>query len=348
MRNFNEEILAYKLIIKKRLSFLLISFILCILFFIIDISTGPAQLDLIVVCKALLSKIFDIDIQKIHVNIVYNLRLPMALMAVVVGAALGLGGALMQTILNNPLASPYTLGLSAAAGFGASLMIAFNVSIISSFFSIPLGAFLASLLSSSVLFMFAKNNNYNTQSLVLVGIALLFLFQSFLSLVQYLSSPEVSQQILFWLFGSLSKATYLNILIVFAVTMFVYLFLLKDNWALSVFRLGEKNAKVLGVNLVYLRIKVLFCVCLVSSVAISFVGVIGFIGLVAPHIARIIIGEDQRFFLPASMIIGALFLSLASSVSKIIVPGALFPIGIVTSFIGVPFFFFIILRNKNA
>lgn len=348
MRNFNREILSYKAIVYKRLGFLLISFLLALVFFILDISTGPAQLDLIIVCKALLSKALDIDIQKNFVNIVYNLRLPMALMALVVGASLGLGGALMQTILNNSLASPYTLGLSAAAGFGASLVIAFNISFISSFISIPLGAFCASLLSSAILFMFAKNNKYNTQSLVLVGIALLFLFQSFLSLVQFLSSPEVSQQILFWLFGSLQKANYINILIVFLVTLFCYLILLKDNWALSVFRLGEKNAKVLGVNLVYLRIKVLLCVSFVSSVAISFVGVIGFIGLVAPHIARLIIGEDQRFFLPASMIIGALFLSLASSVSKLIIPGSLFPIGIVTSFIGVPFFFFIILRNKNA
>lgn len=348
MKISNEEIKNYKILIKKRLRFLLISFILCFLFFIIDIATGPAQLDLLVVCKALLSKIISTDVSKTSINIIYNLRLPTALMAIVVGAALGLGGALMQTILNNSLASPYTLGLSAAAGFGASLMIAFNISIISSFFSIPLGAFLASLLSSCVLFMFAKNNHYNTHSLVLVGIALLFLFQSLLSLVQFLSSPEVSQQILFWLFGSLTKATYLSVLIVFLTTLFVYLILLKDNWALSVFRLGEKNAKVLGVNLIYLRIKVLFCVCLVSSVAISFVGVIGFIGLVAPHIARLIIGEDQRFFIPASMITGALFLSLASSVSKLIIPGGLFPIGIVTSFIGVPFFFFIILRNKNA
>ena len=344
MKDFDKELVAYKGLIKKRLIFIAIFAFISFGFFIFDIATGPAQLDLAVVIKSLASKIFDFDMPKSSINIVYNIRLPMALMALVVGAALGLSGALMQTILNNHLASPYTLGLSAAAGFGASIVIAFDIGF--AFASVPLGAFCTSFLSSLVLFLFAKR--YHTETLVLVGIAILFLFQSLLSLVQFLVSPETSQQILFWLFGSLTKANYTNISVVFVLTMGAYFWLLKDNWALSVFKMGEKNARVLGVNLKALRIKVLFCVCLVSSAAVSFVGVIGFIGLAAPHVARILLGEDQRFFLPASMVIGAALLSLASCVSKLIIPGALFPIGIVTSFIGVPFFFYIILRNKHA
>lgn len=344
MNSFKNEIKTYKKYIQKRLIFIFIFIFLAICFFIFDIMTGPAELSFLSVIKAILSKIYNFDIAKSSVNIVYNIRLPMALMALVVGSALGLSGALMQTILNNHLASPYTLGLSTAAGFGASIVIAFNIHL--SFINVPLGAFIMCFLSSSILFAFAKK--YQTGTLVLVGIAILFLFQSLLSLVQFLVSPETSQNILFWLFGSLSKANYTNIAIVFSATIFAYLWLLKDNWALSVFKMGEKNARVLGVNIKRLRIKVLFCVCLVSSLAVAFVGVIGFIGLAAPHIARILVGEDQRFLYPASMAIGALLLSIASSASKIIIPGALFPIGIVTSFIGVPFFFYIILRKGNA
>ena len=118
--------------------------------------------------------------------------------------------------------------------------------------------------------------------------------------------------------------------------------------SLTALRLGEDRAASLGINLQVLRIKVLVLVAMMTATAISFVGVIGFIGLVAPHVARMLLGEDQRFFLPGAMLVGAAFLSLSSVLSKVIIPGALFPVGIVTSFIGVPFFFWIILNNKRG
>lgn len=123
---------------------------------------------------------------------------------------------------------------------------------------------------------------------------------------------------------------------------------MQNSWALTALRLGEERAKSMGVNLSRLRVKILIIVSVMTATAISFVGVIGFIGLVAPHIARNLVGEDQRFFLPSAMFVGATFLSIASVLSKIIIPGALFPVGIVTSFVGVPFFFWIILARKNS
>ena len=122
----------------------------------------------------------------------------------------------------------------------------------------------------------------------------------------------------------------------------------KTLWKLTALRLGEDRAASLGINLQVLRIKVLVLVAMMTATAISFVVVIGFIGLVAPHVARMLLGEDQRFFLPGAMLVGAAFLSLSSVLSKVIIPGALFPVGIVTSFIGVPFFFWIILNNKRG
>jgi iron complex transport system permease protein len=122
--------------------------------------------------------------------------------------------------------------------------------------------------------------------------------------------------------------------------------LFKDAWKLTALKMGEERAASLGVDTKKLRLRVLFLVAVMTAVAISFVGVIGFIGLVAPHVARMLVGEDQRFFLPLSMVIGAAFLSVASVLSKVLVPGALFPVGIVTSFIGVPFFFWIMLSKK--
>ena len=212
--------------------------------------------------------------------------------------------------------------------------------------AVPIGAFVMTMLASGILFLFASARRFNSAMLVLVGIALLFLFQSILSLIQFIAAPEISQQILFWLFGSLTKATWETVAVTAAVTAVCVLLLSRDVWKLTALRLGEERAVGLGINLQLLRLKTLVLVAVMTATAISFVGVIGFIGLVAPHVARILLGEDQRFFLPGAMLAGAAFLSVASVLSKVIIPGALFPVGIVTSFVGVPFFFWIVLSKR--
>lgn len=310
---------------------------------VFDIATGPSMLPVSEVVKSLLNLESADAMSKI---IVYDLRLPMALMALVVGAALGVGGAEIQTLLNNPMASPYTLGLAAAAGLGASVVIAFGGFGLPTALTVPAGAFAMTMLASAVLFLFASMRRFNSAMLVLVGIALLFLFQSLLSLIQFVSAPEISQQIMFWLFGSLTKATWETLAVTAAVTAVCVSLLAKDVWKLTALRLGEERAAGLGINLQRLRIQTLVLVAVMTATAISFVGIIGFIGLVAPHVARLLLGEDQRFFLPGSMLAGAAFLSVASVLSKVIIPGALFPVGIVTSFVGVPFFFWIVLTKK--
>lgn len=328
---------------RKRWLVLLAFLMMSMMSLVFDIVTGPSMLPVTEVIKALLGHETSDAISKV---IVYDLRLPMALMALVVGAALGVGGAEIQTLLNNPMASPYTLGLAAAAGLGASLVIAFGGFGLSPGFSVPFGAFVMTMLASGILFMFASMKRFTSAMLVLVGIALLFLFQSILSLIQFIAAPEISQQILFWLFGSLTKATWDSLLITTVVTTVCIYLLSKDVWKLTALRLGEDRANSLGINLQWLRFKTLVIVAMMTATAISFVGVIGFIGLVAPHVARMLVGEDQRFFLPGSMLVGAAFLSIASVLSKVIIPGALFPVGIVTSFVGVPFFFWIILTKR--
>lgn len=270
-------------------------------------------------------------------TIVHDMRLPIALMALVVGAALGLGGVQMQTLLDNPLASPYTLGLAAAAGLGAALALYTGGLGLPPLVAIPAGAFILCMLAASLLFGLAMMRHVNSQTLILAGIALLFLFQSLLSLLQFLSSPELNQQILFWLFGSLMCTTWDSLIITAAVTLICTLLIYRDAWALTSLRLGEARARSLGVNVDRLRMKTLVLVALLTATATSFVG------LVAPHIARMLVGEDQRFLIPLSALCGACMLSAASVHSKSIIPGALFPIGIVTALIGVPFFIWLIL-----
>lgn len=311
---------------------------------VLDIATGPSMLSPVEVVRSLTG---IGERAAMTDSIVLGLRLPMALMALVVGAALGAGGAQMQTILNNPMASPYTLGMAAAAGFGAALVLAVGGLGLDTMIAVPVGAFTFSMLAAFFLFTLASMRSISTETIILGGIALLFLFQSLLSLIQFLSSPELSQQILFWLFGSLTKATWPTLALTAAVTLVCCMILMADSWKLAALRMGEMRAASLGVNVRFLRMKVLVIVAIMTATATSFVGVIGFIGLVAPHIARMTVGEDQRFFLPMSVICGALMLSAASVLSKSIIPGALFPVGIVTAIVGVPFLLWLIFAPRQ-
>lgn len=312
---------------------------------VLDIATGPSMLSPIEVVRSLLNLGERAPMAD---AIVRSLRLPMALMALAVGAALGAGGAQMQTLLANPMASPYTLGMAAASGFGAALTLAFGGFGLPTMIAVPLGAFAFSMLAAGFLLFLTAMRHRGGDTIILGGIAILFLFQSLVSLIQFISSPELSQQILFWLFGSLTKATWTTLGITAAVTLVCALLLLADSWKLAALSMGEMRAASLGINVKRLRFKVLAIVAVMTATATSFVGVIGFIGLVAPHVARMSVGEDQRFFLPLSMLAGAVILSAASVLSKSIVPGALFPIGIVTALVGVPFLLWLIFRRGST
>ncbi len=308
--------------------------------FAADLATGPATLPIPTVLRSLAGMASD----PMTDAIVRTLRLPIALMAAVVGAALGVSGAVMQTVLNNPLASSYTLGISAGAGFGAALAILFGAALpLPDAWAIPLAAFLFAGLACAMVAGAGRLRGATPEMLVLAGIACLFLFQALLSLLQFLASPEALQQIVFWLFGSLQRATLTKVGIVAAVLCLVLPVLLSDAWRLTALRLGDDRARALGVRVGPLRLRAFVAVSLLTGAAVAFVGTIGFVGLVAPHIARMLVGEDQRHLLPASAVFGALLLSAASVVSKVIISGAVFPIGIVTALIGVPFFAWLVL-----
>ncbi|MBL8573755.1 MAG: iron ABC transporter permease [Hyphomicrobiaceae bacterium] len=312
---------------------------------LLDIATGPAFLPVSEVARSILRLSQDRTVDAI----VWTIRLPVALIAIFVGASLGLTGAIMQTILNNPLASSYTLGVSAGAGFGAALVI-----VMGSFLpvlgdqAIPVSAFVFAAIACAGVFAIGQTRGASAEMLVLGGIALLFLFQALLSLLQFIASPEALQLIVFWLFGSLQKATWTKAAIVAGVLALAVPVLVADVWRLTALKLGDERARGLGVDVRALRLRAFVLISALTGTAVAFVGTIGFVGLVAPHIARIFVGEDQRGFLPASAIFGALLLSLSSVASKTVLPGAIVPIGIVTALIGVPFFIWLIVANRRS
>ena len=256
----------------------------------------------------------------------------------------------MQTILDNPLSSPYTLGISAGAGFGASLAVVVGLGSLEMLgeFMVPFGAFVFACLTSFFIYSINKIKNFSSETMILAGIGMMFLFQALQSLMQYMATPEALQNIVFWTMGSLTKANWTNISIVFVVLLLILPLMMRESWRLTALKLGDEKASGLGVNVERLRVKIFLFISIITAVAVSFVGTIGFIGIVGPHIARMLVGEDQRYFLPLSAVCGMVILSLASIGSKMLIPGAMFPIGIVTAIIGVPFFFSLVLTRKRS
>ena len=337
---------AYRRLLQKRLLILGLFLVLIIASLIVDFMLGPSGLSWQALWQALLQPHTADAMTRV---IVWELRLPYALIAIAVGLALGLAGGEIQTMLNNPLASPFTLGISSAAAFGAALAIVLDIGIpgVPGAWIISCNAFLFALLCAWLLDAVTRWGGMPASYIVLFGIALVFSFNALVSLLQFVATAEASQGVVFWTMGSLSRATWPKVLAMSVVFALVLPFSLFNAWKLTAFRLGEDRAASFGVNIKRLRLGSLLRVSLLSATAVAFVGTIGFIGLIAPHIARRLVGEDHRFYLPASALVGGVVLSLASVASKNLVPGMIVPVGIVTALVGIPFFMLIIFSMRG-
>ncbi|MDM9624099.1 iron ABC transporter permease [Rhizobium sp. S96] len=311
-----------------------------------DMALGPANYTISQVLAALFDPATAADQLRV---VIWDIRMPIALMAVTVGASLSVAGAQMQTILSNPLASPFTLGISAAASFGAALALVTGVAIFPAGieYMVPINAFLMAMVAALFIHFASTLRGVTVETIVLLGIALVFTFNAALSLLEYLASEQALAAVVFWTMGSLTKATWDKVYVTAAIIVVTVPLFMRNAWALTALRLGDDKAASMGVNVRALRLQTMLTVSLLAAIPVSFVGTIGFVGLVGPHIARMVVGEDQRFFLPGSIICGALLLSVTSVVSKILIPGAILPIGVITAIVGVPFFFVLIFSNRR-
>lgn len=314
--------------------------------FVVDVATGPGDYSLATVVEVLTDPYAQGARLKV---IVWDYRLPVALTALIVGGLLAAAGAQMQTILNNPLAEPFTLGVSAAASFGASLAIVLGFSVIPAIggLIVTLNAFVFALATCGFILLATRLKGVGSETMILFGIAIFFTFSALLSLMQYMASEDQISRIVFWMMGSLGRASWEKIGLGALLLAVALPFGLMRTWQMTALRMGETTAASMGVDVARLRIEMLISVSLMAATAVAFVGTVGFIGLVGPHIARMLVGEDQRFFLPLSAMVGALVMSLTSIISKSITPGVIYPIGIITALIGVPVFVSIILSTRR-
>nr|WP_207146554.1 iron ABC transporter permease [Ectothiorhodospira mobilis] len=313
----------------------------------VGLTLGPFPIPLGDVTRALLPGIPWGETDPRSAHIVRNIRLPRLATAGLAGAGLALAGVILQTLLRNPMASPFTLGFSSGASLGAALVIITGFSAFG-LAGIVSHAFLGALLVSLVILALGHWKGATPTHLILAGVALMYFFNAATTLLVYFSDVYATREVMFWTVGSLSRAGWdstLCIGLALALTLPVFLY---QAPGLNRLLLGDEAARGMGLAVKRLRTGLILLVALLVATVVSFTGGIGFLGLVAPHLARMIIGTDHRFLIPATVLLGALLLMLADLVSLHAFPGTVLPVGVVTAFLGSPLFLYLILRRREG
>ena len=357
MNRKNEKTLSvseqYNVAKAKKIAIILILLALVFLFFVVSVFVGSGTLSF----KEVFLAIFNKGSETARL-IVRRIRFPRVIAALIAGGGLAVSGLVMQTVLKNPLASPTTLGVSNAAVFGANFAIivvgagAFHSThgswlSISNPYLVSTFSFLSAIIAAGSILLLARLKNLNVSAIVLAGVAVSAIFQAGTTLIQYFASDTQVASAVYWTFGDLGRASYKTDLIMFIVVAVSTLFFFLKRWDFSAMSGGIAYAKTLGVNTRFMTIISLLLASLITSVTVSFLGIIGFVGLTAPQFMKRIVGDDYRFLLPSSFLAGALLLLISDILGRLPIFGTSVPVGVVTSLIGGPVFLAILLRRKK-
>ena len=282
-------------------------------------------------------------------KVIMLLRLPRIALAMLAGIGLAASGAVMQSLTRNYLVSPFTLGISSAAAFGASMSIVFGVGV---FFQSEVGmiscAFIASCICGCIVYGISRYIGLNPSSIVLVGISLNYLFSAMTATIEFFAKEHKLEAVVQWTFGSFNRATWESVLITFIVIVVGLAILIIYSLKLNVMATNsDEMAKSLGINVNKARVVCGMTAILLTATIISFTGVIGFIGLIAPHIARLLIGDNHLYYLPFASVLGGILLLFSDMIGKFILYPVNIPVGIVISFLGVPLFIHLILMKRR-
>jgi iron complex transport system permease protein len=274
--------------------------------------------------------------------VIANIRLPRIAAAIVCGWGLSLSGLCIQSLLKNPLGSPSTLGISQGAAFGAALsIVVFGGKVI----SVTTFAFGGAIGATLVILALARFKQLSPEAIILAGVALSSLFASATILIQYLATETQLAMVVFWTFGDVTRSTWPEIAFVAATVLLYALYLMLRRWDLNALASGEETAKGLGVNVDKARIAGMTAAALVSALATAFHGVIAFIGLLAPHMARRLVGDDHCLLVPFASVLGALLLLTADTLGRVLMGSGALPVGVITSFLGAPMFLYLLIRS---
>ena len=278
-------------------------------------------------------------------SIVVQIRLPRILMAASVGGALSICGVVMQSILKNPLAEPFVLGLSGGAAVGSILFILLGLSIAGGGF---LFSFAGAILTLFVVLVLSKRKGgFSTTRIILTGVIVNAFFTAFIMFVITTTSDELLHAILFWLYGDLSHSTYMNVWILSVVLSLSFGVIYPYSRYLNILGVNEELGYQLGIEVERVKYVLLILVSILTAFAVSLSGIIGFVGLIVPHLMRMAFGSDHRLLLPASLIFGGVFMMIADTAARTIISPGELPVGVITAFLGAPFFLMLMFKDKE-
>lgn len=359
--------LLYRAVQKRKLTIILILALILIICSVISVGTGSVYINplevLQVFANAILPGVVPPVDSEIADTIVLTYRLPRILLAILAGVALSVAGAVMQGLLRNPLVSPFTLGLSSAASFGAAAMIVLGPLVFGAAFAgsfaffgvvfttksalLIVSAFLFGWLSVVLVYLISKTKHTSQAVMILAGVVIGYLFQAGLLALKYVSNDDALREIVTWLMGGMWGATWQAIAVLAPIVIVCFLLVERKAWDLNTLSAGDDVAKNLGINVSRLRISGLLIVSFAASACLAFTGIIGFVGLMAPHICRMLIGNDYRYLIPASALLGALILLVSDTIGRVILAPVEIPVGVIMYILGGLFFLFLITRGHG-
>ena len=316
---------------------------------ICSIKVGAANLSVYDIVNALINRQAD------GALIIWNIRIPRILAAIIAGCCMGIEGCIMQNVLRNPLASPYTMGITQGAAFGAAFAIIVlgagtlnsvqaDAVIINNPYLTVLAAFAGAMIGVCIILSIARTRGITPEAMILAGVAMSSLFVAGIQFLQYFASDTQVAATVFWTFGDVGKAMWNDVWLMFVLLVPALIYFMYHAWDYNSLESGEETAKGLGVNTERIRLHGMLISSFTSAVVVAFLGVIGFVSLIAPHIMRRIIGNDHRFLIPASAILGALILLVSDTIARAVLSPIILPVGIITSFLGAPLFFYLIIK----
>ncbi len=301
--------------------------------------------DVYSIVMAHLSPFIDLStITKLHNTIVWELRIPRVLLAVTVGTALATAGAVFQGCFRNPLVEPYLLGISSGAAFGAAMGIVFSDFLL----SIQLSAFIFGSLAVAMAYFLARvKKETPIVTLILAGVIIGSIFSAMVSILKYIATDAALREIVFWLMGGFYYATWNDVRLLVPIIIPSFLIMWALGWKLNILSMGDDEARALGVNPEKYKLVLITLATLVTSLAVSTVGIIAWVGLMMPHATRMMLGPDHRYVIPASAMLGGSYLLVCDTMARTLTSAEI-PVGIITSILGAPYLFYLLRTRGKA
>ena len=343
-----ETIQSYRVSELRKLTFVFVCIAAAVLVAGLSITYGTMDIGFFECYEVIWNHITGNVGDKLIDYIIVDERLPRIAAALVAGAGLAIAGCVMQSVMKNPLADPYTTGISSGAGFGAALAVTLGISFVAGNYAIVVNAFVFSLIPMAMMLGVGKLKQASPTMMIMAGMAIMFMFNAFTTVLKLQADPDALAKLYSWTVGTVADCEWSEIVMMFVVVAVGVVLTQIFSRKLNILATGDDSAKAMGLDVENMRIVLLLLISLVVATVVSFTGLIGFVGLVAPHVCRIFVGADNRYLVLSSAMFGAVLLEIADFVGRTAIAPATLQVGVVTAFIGGPMFLYLIMRQKKS